>query len=106
MWAEGFVSNLLRLSLIFHGESDGAKIFCAKCNVCKKNVQIFCMPCGTKMHLAKVVPNWKKMRFKEKIKIFAFIHDEKMDILYFNICNILKSHLLNVDNSKNFDFFS
>ena len=82
------------------------KFFVPNAMCAKKNLQIFCMPCGTKMHLAKVVPNWKKMRFKEKIKIFAIIHDEKMDILYFNICNILKSHLLNVDNSKNFDFFS
>ena len=81
------------------------KFFVPNAMCAKKNLQIFCMPCGTKMHLAKVVPNSKKMRFKKKIKIFAIIHDEKMDILYFNICNILKSHFLNVGNSKNFDFF-
>ena len=64
------------------------KFFVPNAMCAKKNLQIFCMPCGTKMHLAKVVPIWKKMRFKEKKSKFLLLSTlRKCD---FKILQILK----------------
>ena len=48
-------SNLLELSLIFHGESDGAIFFVHRANLCKFFCKLFCTALCTKMPLLKVV---------------------------------------------------
>ena len=79
MWAEGFVSNLLGLCLIFHGESDGAKIFCAKCNVCKKKFANFLHALWHKNAFSKSCSKLEKNEtFETQNPLFLTFWDQKL----------------------------
>ena len=48
------------IMVIFYGEADGAKIFCAKCNVCKKNFATFLQSVWHKNVFSKICSKLKK----------------------------------------------
>ena len=54
------------MMVIFYGESDGAKIFCAKCNVCKNFFAIFLQSVWHKNVFNKICSKYKKMILPSK----------------------------------------